>query len=182
MGWKGLLEARVMSLQMRILRWLLRVGSDRLMLPFFDLFGGTRDTTLGGRLCVLHTVGRKSGTPRVVPLNYARTTRGVVLLSGFGRGAGWIYNLRARPATEILIGARLYPATAVEITDADQALRATRAVLCNAGAAGFFYGWDPRRASDERVRRVVAETLVFELVFDEPPPWAPGSAAADETG
>ena len=47
-----------MTTQMRLLHWLLRVLSDRLMLPLFELLGGTMDTTLGGRLCVLHAVGR----------------------------------------------------------------------------------------------------------------------------
>jgi len=166
---------------MRILHWALRCLSDRLMLPFFDLLGGTRDTVLGGRLCVLYTIGRKSGLRREIPLNYAPTTRGAALLAGFGRGAGWVYNLRAEPRTQVLVGDRVYPATAVELTDPEQALRATRAVLRNAGAAGFFYGWDPRRASDDRVRAVVEGTFAFHLVFENPPPWSPGATVRHET-
>ncbi len=158
---------------MRLLHWVMRVGSDRIMLPFFEALGGTRDTVLGGRLCVLRTVGRKSGLAREIPLSYAPTTRGVALLAGFGRGTGWVYNLRAQPRASMLVGERVYSATAVEIIDREQARRATRAVLRNAGAAGFFYGWDPRRASDARIDTVVEQTLAFHLVFDQPPPWGP---------
>lgn len=158
---------------MRLLHSILRVASDRIMLPCFELLGGTRDTVLGGRLCVLRTVGRRSGLPREIPLSYAPTTRGVALLAGFGRGTGWVYNLRARPRAEVLVGDRPYQATAVEIVERQQARRATRAVLRSAGAAGFFYGWDPRRASDERIDAVVEQTLCFHLVFDQPPPWQP---------
>jgi hypothetical protein len=43
--------------------------------------------------------------------------------------------------------------------------------LCSAGAAGFFYGWDPRRASDERIGRVVDDTMCFHLRFEERPAW-----------
>ncbi len=97
---------------------------------------------------------------------------GVAVLAGFGRSTGWAHNLRARPRAEVLVGDTRYAATAVEVSDPLQVLRATRAVMCDAGAAGFFYGWDPRRASDEQVRRVVAETCCFHLRFDELPPWA----------
>ena len=55
------------------------------MLPLFGVLGGTRDSTLGGRMCVLLTVGRKRGQPRELSLNYVPTTRGVGLLAGFGR-------------------------------------------------------------------------------------------------
>ncbi|MEX1361638.1 MAG: nitroreductase family deazaflavin-dependent oxidoreductase, partial [Nannocystaceae bacterium] len=158
--------------QMRILHWLLRALSDRIMLPLFALLGGTMDTTLGGRLCVLLTVGARSGQRREVPLNYVPTSEGVGLLAGFGRHAGWVYNLRARPRAALLVGGRTYHATAVELGDRGQAIAVTRGVLRNAGAMGFFYGWDPRRASDERVGSVVDETLAFHLVFDETPPWA----------
>lgn len=162
---------------MRLLHWLLRTLSDRIMLPFFDLVGGTVDTTLGGRLCVLRTTGRKSGLPREIPLNYVPTTSGVGLFAGFGRSAGWVHNLRARPHATVLVGTRVYEATAVELHDRAQGIAVTRGVLRNAGAMGFFYGWDPRRASDERVASVLDETLAFHLVFETPPPWAPQDAA-----
>ena len=166
-----------MSIQMRLLHRLMRLMSDYLMLPFFDALGGTCDSTLGGRLCVLRTIGRKSGQPREIPLNYAPTTAGVVLLAGFGRRTGWVHNLRAQPHVEVLVGERYHSASAVEITRPADALRATRAVLRNAGVAGFFYGWDPRRASDEQVARVVAETLCFHLRFDEPSAWGAAGRA-----
>lgn len=146
------------------------------MLPFFGALGGTMDSTLGGRLCVLHTVGRKSGQPREIPLNYVPTTQGVGLLAGFGRGTGWAYNLRERPRASVLVGKRIYDVTAAELTDRGQAIAVTRGVLKNAGAMGFFYGWDPRRASAAQVGPVVDDTFAFHLVFDEPPPWAPTGA------
>ena len=156
---------------MRLLHRALRLLSDYLMLPFFGLLGGTRDTVLGGRLCVLRTVGRKSGQRREIPLNYVPTSSGVALLAGFGRSTGWVHNLRAQPHTEVLVGARAYRAMAHEIGDRPQAIRATRGVLKNAGAMGFFYGWNPRTVPDARIGKVVDETCCFHLVFDELPPW-----------
>jgi deazaflavin-dependent oxidoreductase (nitroreductase family) len=157
---------------MRLLHRALRLLSDYLMLPLFGLLGGTRDSTLGGRICVLHTVGRKSGQPRQIPLNFVPTTESVGLLAGFGRGTGWLYNLRAQPEATIMLGSESYRVTAVEITDPAQALEVTRGVLRNAGAMGYFYGWDPRTASDEQVQAVVDETFCFHMRFEESPSWA----------
>ena len=169
-------DSRV-TVQMRLLHWLLRALSDRIMLPLFEVLGGTMDSTLGGRLCVFYTIGRKSGRPREIPLNYVPTTVGVGLLAGFGRSTGWVHNLRSEPRTSLLIGDRRYDATAIELTDRDQVMAVTRGALRNAGAMGFFYGWDPRRASDEQVGAVVDETLAFHLVFDDPPPWTPAGVS-----
>ena len=139
----------------------------------YRLSGGRYGSKMGWiKVALVDTVGRKSGLPREIPLSYTRTSAGVAVLAGFGRSTGWAHNLRARPRADVLVGDTRYAATAVEVTDPLQALRATRAVMCDAGAAGFFYGWDPRRASDEQVRRVVAETCCFHLRFDELPPWA----------
>ena len=80
---------------MRLLHRALRLLSDYIMLPMFGLVGGTRDTVLGGRLCVLYTVGRRSGHPRQIPLNYATTTQGLAVIAGFGRSTGWVHNLKS---------------------------------------------------------------------------------------
>ena len=157
---------------MRLLHWLLRALSDHIMLPLFGVLGGTRDSTLGGRMCVLFTVGRKSGQRREIPLNYVPTTQGVGLLAGFGRSTGWVHNLRARPRASLLVGDRTYEVAAFEVLDRAHSIDVTRGVLRNAGAMGFFYGWDPRRASDEQVGRVLDDICLFHLVFDERPPWA----------
>jgi deazaflavin-dependent oxidoreductase (nitroreductase family) len=152
-----------MSIQLRLLHRALRLLSDYLMLPLFGLLGETRDSVLGGRLCVLHTIGRKSGRPREIPLNYAPTTQGLAIMAGFGRSTGWVHNLRAQPQAQVLVGSEMRAVVAVEVTDRDQAREVVRAVLKNAGAMGFFYGWDPRRASDEQVEKVTDELVCFHL-------------------
>lgn len=133
------------------------------MLPLFGVFGGTRDSVLGGRLCVLYTVGRKSGRPREIPLNYAATTQGVAVIAGFGRSTGWVHNLRARPEAQVLVGDEVRDVRAQEIRERDQVREVVRAVLKNAGAMGFFYGWDPRRASDEQIEKVAKDLVCFHL-------------------
>ena len=69
---------------------------------------------------------------------------------------------------------------ALELDGRVQAIAVTRGVLRNAGAMGFFYGRDPRRATDVQVGFIVDETFAFHLVFDEAPPWA--ATASGDTG
>ena len=66
---------------------------------------------LGGRMqkapvCVLHTVGRKSGKPRETPLLYLADGDKVVLVASAGgreTSPAWYHNLRAMDAAEIEI-------------------------------------------------------------------------------
>jgi hypothetical protein len=53
---------------MRFLHRVFLLGNRSIMQPLVRAMGGPRDTTLGGRLCLLRTVGRKSGIVREVPL------------------------------------------------------------------------------------------------------------------
>ena len=69
---------------------------------------------------------------------------------------------------------------ALELDGRVQAIAVTRGVLRNAGAMGFFYGRDPRRATDVQVGFIVDETFAFHLVFDEAPRWA--ATASGDTG
>lgn len=137
------------------------------MLPWFRRSGGPARSTLGGRVCVLRSIGRRSGLLREAPLSYAPTEGGMWVAAGFGPLTAWMHNLRANPLAEVQLGQQVLPVEAEELTDADERLRAIRAVMVNAGAAGFCYGFDPRRASDERIREATLDVVVFRLRFIE---------------
>lgn len=58
------------------------------------------------RLCILHTVGRKSGKPRETPLFYLADGDKVVLVASAGgreTAPAWFHNLRAMDAAEVEI-------------------------------------------------------------------------------
>ena len=58
-------------------------------------------------VCLLTTVGRKSGQPRTVPLCYLREGDAVVLVAsqgGLPTNPQWYYNLKANPEVQIEIG------------------------------------------------------------------------------
>ena len=75
----------------------------------------------GFRALTLHTIGAKSGAPRVSPLLYIRDGDDVVLIgTNFGqpKHPGWTANLLANPEAEVQIGPQRLAVTA-ELADDD---------------------------------------------------------------
>ncbi|MEH3133323.1 MAG: nitroreductase family deazaflavin-dependent oxidoreductase [Mycolicibacterium neoaurum] len=72
----------------------------------------------GSTLVLLHTVGAKSGQPRLSPLAYLEID-GRALVVGSYAGApkdpAWVHNLRANPSARIEIGTDVYDVTAREL-------------------------------------------------------------------
>ncbi|MGA9375302.1 MAG: nitroreductase family deazaflavin-dependent oxidoreductase [Mycobacterium sp.] len=77
----------------------------------------------GGTLVLLHTVGAKSGQPRLSPLMYLEVD-GKLLIVGSYAGApsnpAWVHNLRANPKARIEIGTDAYEVTARELPEQER--------------------------------------------------------------
>ena len=77
----------------------------------------------GGTLLLLHTVGAKSGQPRLSPLAYL-TVDGMMLIVGTYAGApkapAWVQNLRANPRAHIEIGTESYDFDVRELPDGER--------------------------------------------------------------
>jgi deazaflavin-dependent oxidoreductase (nitroreductase family) len=68
-------------------------------------------------LLLLDHVGAKSGKLRTVPLAYLEDRGDYVVVAsrgGYEKNPGWVYNLRANPATEIQLGRKRLSVTARE--------------------------------------------------------------------
>jgi deazaflavin-dependent oxidoreductase (nitroreductase family) len=66
-------------------------------------------------ILILHTVGRKSGQPRTVPIAYFRDAQNFfIVASNWGKdnNADWYLNLQASPRAEIELDGRLIPVMA----------------------------------------------------------------------
>lgn len=74
----------------------------------YEKTGGRIGRRLAGRDCLLlHTVGRKTGKPRVAALLYVRDGENYAVIASTGGGPhhpGWYHNLRAQPGCEIQVG------------------------------------------------------------------------------
>jgi deazaflavin-dependent oxidoreductase (nitroreductase family) len=78
----------------------------------------------GATLLLLHTVGAKSGEPRLSPLAYL-TVDDKMLIVGSYAGApkhpAWVHNLRANPRARIEVGTEDYEVTARELSEDERA-------------------------------------------------------------
>ena len=82
----------------------------------------------------LHTVGRKSGQPRVNGLFYVEDGRDLVVVAsnaGADSDPAWLLNLRARPDAAIELGGRLRPVHARAATPDEAALLWPRLDVAN---------------------------------------------------
>jgi F420H(2)-dependent quinone reductase len=74
------------------------------------------------RNLLLHTVGAKSGLPRVNALTYAKDGADYVIVASMGgapKSPGWYHNLKAHPETEIQVGTKRIPVTARAVLPGD---------------------------------------------------------------
>ena len=72
---------------------------------------------IGRLVLLLTTTGRKSGRPRVVPLQYEENDGRYYLGSSRGVEADWVRNIRANPKVEVRVKSRRFSGTAVVVTD-----------------------------------------------------------------
>ena len=75
---------------------------DRVLLP---LTGGRISSSPGQPICLLETVGAKTGQVRKTPLLFIPDGERVVLIgskAGAAKHPGWIHNMRANPRVKIL--------------------------------------------------------------------------------
>lgn len=97
------------QLSRRLLRWIKRPPQILYALGFGRLYGRV--------VLLLTTIGRKSGLPRVTPLQYEEIDGDIYVASALGDRADWFRNVEADPNVEVRVGSRLLSALAEPITD-----------------------------------------------------------------
>ncbi|MBF6239102.1 nitroreductase family deazaflavin-dependent oxidoreductase [Nocardia otitidiscaviarum] len=78
----------------------------------------------GGRMMLLHHIGRKSGKPREVVLEVVHhdpADGSYIVASGWGPTAAWYRNLQQNPEVTIQVGRRTIPVTAAFVPQQDGA-------------------------------------------------------------
>jgi deazaflavin-dependent oxidoreductase (nitroreductase family) len=133
----------------------MRLINKYFMVPAYRMgLGGLISSPLAGYIMVIKTVGRKSGRVRYSPVNYAILDGSLYCLAGFGAKSDWYLNIQAANAeVEIILPGSAIRGAAEEVTDEGERLFAARALLKNAGFAGFFAGFNPFTASDEEIQQ-----------------------------
>jgi deazaflavin-dependent oxidoreductase (nitroreductase family) len=76
-----------------------------------------RNPRMHSLVLLLTTTGRRSGSPRVTPLQYEEIDGVIHVASARGPQADWFRNLQADPHVTVQIGAEAFPAIAEPILD-----------------------------------------------------------------
>jgi deazaflavin-dependent oxidoreductase (nitroreductase family) len=108
---------------------------------------------LTGYMMALQTIGRKSGKPRLTPLNYALADGYIYCMAGFGSGTHWLANLKANPIVEVNIAGTVLRGSAEIVTESEEAQRIFIQIIHNCGFASLLVGLNPLTLTDEKILR-----------------------------
>ena len=106
----------------------------------FRANGGTVATFGGGKILLLHHIGAKSGTERVLPLAYLPDGDAMVIVAskaGAPTNPDWYHNLKAHPRVEVEVGTETVPVTAEELSGAERDDRFAAVVAAYPGFADY---------------------------------------------
>jgi len=117
-----------------VFKWLFKtpIFFYRIGLPLFN-----------GFILLLTTTGRKSGKPRLTPLEYHREpgTGFPVIMAGWGGNTDWKRNILANPQVRIQIGWRRSSALAEPLSEAEVAAWLSEAMKKNPKSARIWSRW-----------------------------------------
>lgn len=133
-----------------------------------------------GRVMVLRVTGRKSGLPRLAPVNYAPGDGEVFCVAGYGERTDWLRNLQVHPELEVWLPDGRWNGRAVLVEEPRTRLETLRRVLQNSGfAAKSLAGVDPFVLPDQELERKTREYRVVRIVLLGPAegPGGPGDLA-----
>jgi deazaflavin-dependent oxidoreductase (nitroreductase family) len=118
---------------------------------------------VSGYIMVIKNIGRKSGKIYFTPANYAISDGFIYCMAGFGRKSDWYLNLAAHPQTELLLPGRAVTARMEVVSDSAEALKVCKQIFKNAGVAGFFEGYNPWRAPDEKFLKTLKRAPILRF-------------------
>jgi len=134
------------------------------MVPAFRMgLGPLICNPVSGYIMVIRNIGRKSGRTYYTPANYAIHNGFIYCMAGFGRKSDWFLNLAAHPQAEIILPGRAVTCQMEEVEDPTEALEMCKQIFKNAGFAGFFEGFNPWRATDEKFLQTLTRVPILRF-------------------
>ena len=94
----------------------------------------------GGTLLLLHTVGAKSGQPRLSPLAYLTIDEKMIIVGSYAgapNNPAWVHNLRADPRARIEVGTETWDVVARELPADERDATWPKVVEYSAVFAGY---------------------------------------------
>ncbi len=116
-----------------------------------------------GRIFVLGHTGRRTGSRRWTPLNFAIVDGELSCTAGFGTGSDWYRNVKAEPRVEVWTPGERWVGIVEDVSDHPERIRLLREVLVASGFAARVAGTDPRRMDDESLAAVTSPYRLLRI-------------------
>jgi deazaflavin-dependent oxidoreductase (nitroreductase family) len=120
-------------------------------------------TRLGGYIMVIKHIGRKTGLPRLTPVNYALVEGDVYCTSGFGEASDWYRNLQSNPAVEVWLPDGRWAGVAEDATALPNRVDLLRRVIIASGFAGPLFGVNAKNLTDADFERLLASYRIVRI-------------------
>lgn len=118
---------------------------------------------VGGRIMVITHIGRKTGTKRQTPVNYALVNGEIYCTAGFGAQSDWYQNIKQNPMVEVWLPEGWWAGRAEDITGSENHLTLLRQVLIASGFAARAAGINPNTFTDEELAKVTTDYRLVRI-------------------
>ena len=118
---------------------------------------------IGKHTLLLTTIGRRTGLPRVVPLDYQQEGDTLYLIAEQGSRSPWYRNLVANPEVEAQVGSRKMRAVATPLTDPQEKAHVQRLFQHHSEHLAERYYGIPRGTSDEELLELASHRAVVAV-------------------
>lgn len=149
--------------EVRLRKVFKRVNRFMLLIFRLGLAGWGNGNKYAGWIMIIKHRGRKSGLTRYAPVNYYEQGDFVYCTAGFGPKTHWYLNLQADPHVELWLPTGRWAGSAEDVTEDPQSVDLLRKVLIASGFAGPLFGANPRRMTDEDLKRMLETYRVVRI-------------------
>jgi deazaflavin-dependent oxidoreductase (nitroreductase family) len=118
---------------------------------------------IGKRTLLLTTTGRRTGRPRVVPLDYQQEGDTLYLIAEEGSRSPWHRNLVANPEVEVQMGSRKMTGVATPLADPQEKAHVLRLFQGRSEHLAERYYGIPRGTSDEELLQLAPQRAVVAV-------------------
>ena len=120
-------------------------------------------------ILVLTTTGRKTGKPRLTPVEYEYEPQQnrYYVMAGWAGNTDWYRNLRSEPNVQVQVGNRKFPAVAVPATDEETAEKMMELARTRPSLRAVFQRWSDRPL-EETFESYVYAARFFPSVWLKP--------------
>ncbi|UCH85912.1 MAG: nitroreductase family deazaflavin-dependent oxidoreductase [Dehalococcoidia bacterium] len=118
---------------------------------------------IGKHTLLLTTTGRRTGLPRVVPLDYQQEGDTLYLIAEQGTRSPWYRNLVANPEVEVQVGSRKARGVATPLTDPQEKAHVLKLFVRRSTSMAERYYGIPRGTSDEELLQLAPQRAVVAV-------------------